>query len=220
MTMPCRLMPGLSGAAAVALLAQASCGGDGNDDHPPAASTTAAVCASADCPRPASTTTPPAATSSCSPGWRRCSWQACKPAIGAAPSSFAGTWAASDAGSDSGSCGSLFVDANGAATGGCASSVNGQSFVTWGPVMPGGSTSLAATLGHQRGCRRHLDRDQAPRRGGRRVARPVPAQAHRAAGLRTGLLPIIANTLAPRICSTLAGHLSFLPRLVPGVPVP
>ncbi|HET7862846.1 MAG TPA: hypothetical protein VFL86_00430 [Burkholderiaceae bacterium] len=68
------------------------------------------------------------------------------PAIGAAPSPFAGTWAATYAGSDSGSCGSVFVDANGAATGGCTSSVSGQSFVVWGPVQASGAASLAATL--------------------------------------------------------------------------
>lgn len=68
------------------------------------------------------------------------------PAIGDTPSPFAGTWAATYTGSDSGSCGAVFVDANGAATGACASSVNGQSFVVWGPVMAGGAASLAATL--------------------------------------------------------------------------
>ena len=68
------------------------------------------------------------------------------PAIGDTPSPFAGTWAAAYTGSDSGSCGAVFVDANGAATGACASSINGQSFVVWGPVMAGGAASLAATL--------------------------------------------------------------------------
>jgi hypothetical protein len=74
------------------------------------------------------------------------------PTIGDAASAYVGTWNATYAGSDTGACASVVIDATGYLSGSCTSSGLGGTFVVSGQVTSTGTASFTASGGSSSGA--------------------------------------------------------------------